>query len=1319
MAPKSNEAFIDSLFRIDYRIELSPFPCEDGRLARSESVSQISQGQIEISQSPSNSSYTLLNASPQEAELSTQRRQPWLPFYLRRSVFVTFTIVLFAISQKYQGLAETSSSPSYRYSWTYGPTAIFTLVRAFWNRVDYDAKVAAPWLRDDPARISRDALLLDYLDILPPQVILKAFRRRDWLVAATATISLILTTLIVLSTGLFTLMQIEIVDNAVPIILKSQFVENPDRLKSPSDLPVLAVEGLTHANLSYSGGWSNQFAYQTFESTVPGVTELYATVDGMFLGFSCAQANISRVQLAQMFVQYYDDSSSYNFVSDSNFTFEYEDCESVIPFTSDSVIPTGSQSPQIGTVYTRFFVDLIPVEGLSPGHCGSTNLDHKRLVFYSAEIHYRFVSQTETVYQGQSGFMENFEVTHIQSSSIVCDPYYGIESVDVYQNSTGAKSVSRREGTSSRNFSSINAWDVIQSLLNPLDFADPYFFPVEFNETTNTTTGRNTLFILDACGDSCLQFSPPSNTTTLEALLNEYYSKYAAFHFQSLLQPVNISSTATASRTANRLLVRQMGCQLMAGMMVLTMAILVILFKLRPGTMPRPIEPGSMLVAAALVDYPLASTFPRDLGVTDKKTLEMRINNRENDAEADCHSTATKGLIRRRFRARTESMQETSDATESTGNFKLISPLILRPLSRVAVYSLILGCVATLEILLRESVHSQGLGDIQNETYLHYVWTLLPATIFSILALYFSSVDFQTRLLTPHHFLTRAAPIGSSLDLDLLRPLLPRAVYHQIRIKGLAALMTSMATIFSSMFTISIGSLYQSQILPSSSTVVLRTTSTFRTNFTSYEDFGSGISEVQAPSPLLYNNRLDMGPSNDPNSTYDVGLVASLILENYLSYTPLVYENLVFPELSFQGNVKIDVSEADKNSSALISVTVPALRPRLSCRLYSDSDITGTFFYNKTIVDGLTNWTSDGIAINIAEESCLEAAGDHIPDDFDTFPLNSSRSFMTNLPTEGRFAAARNNRTEASSGCSYFLYAWGKFSSFTNPPSISTSVLGCNNTLEIVDVAMSFIGSQLQLDPSHPPQPIESTSRPTSADIIVNGTSYAVGALLTFTLYDSLASLPPYSNDTLLDSFFEQLVTSRYAIPVSSIGDPSQVDAVKDAIIFQHEVIAAQYYSKYFRIRIEEPSAGAMGSMKTVFPSLSNLSTNDTGVYTGTAVHPNARHRLIQDPVPTRIIQCLLLATLTLSLLGWILGPRKAILPRSPTSIASVLALLAGGNVLEYMYKDGERQWETVEDVKSVFPEGCKFWMGWGPPGTIEEETDQRFGIWVIEAKDE
>ena len=87
----------------------------------------------------------------------------------------------------------------------------------------------------------------------------------------------------------------------------------------------------------------------------------------------------------------------------------------------------------------------------------------------------------------------------------------------------------------------------------------------------------------------------------------------------------------------------------------------------------------------------------------------------------------------------------------------------------------------------------------------------------------------------------------------------------------------------------------------------------------------------------------------------------------------------------------------------------------------------------------------------------------------------------------------------------------------------------------------------------------------------------------------------------------------------------------------------------------------------------------------------------MQDLVTTRILQSLLAAMVFFTIIGWIAFPKPNILPRPPTSIASVAALLVDGNVFGFLGRGAE--WQTADEVQAVFKDGLHvtagFKLGW------------------------
>ncbi|KAI0413996.1 hypothetical protein F5X98DRAFT_350490, partial [Xylaria grammica] len=101
----------------------------------------------------------------------------WHPSYLDWPVLAAFSItflvlavgcqVLLYYSNKSYGL--TTSYQGLHYLWTYGPTAILTLIASFWARVECQTKISAPWCRMiKGTATSQQSVLLDYMSQFQP-----------------------------------------------------------------------------------------------------------------------------------------------------------------------------------------------------------------------------------------------------------------------------------------------------------------------------------------------------------------------------------------------------------------------------------------------------------------------------------------------------------------------------------------------------------------------------------------------------------------------------------------------------------------------------------------------------------------------------------------------------------------------------------------------------------------------------------------------------------------------------------------------------------------------------------------------------------------------------------------------------------------------------------------------------------------------------------------------------------------------------------------------------------------------------------------------
>jgi hypothetical protein len=93
---------------------------------------------------------------------------------------------------------------------------------------------------------------------------------------------------------------------------------------------------------------------------------------------------------------------------------------------------------------------------------------------------------------------------------------------------------------------------------------------------------------------------------------------------------------------------------------------------------------------------------------------------------------------------------------------------------------------------------------VNNDDYLHYLWTVVPSLVMVAIGLVFGSIDFNTRTLAPFRQLRRLK--GSNFDefmtIDFQNSLTTTIVVNSIRTKHFAVLVTSVAAFLTSFLTI-------------------------------------------------------------------------------------------------------------------------------------------------------------------------------------------------------------------------------------------------------------------------------------------------------------------------------------------------------------------------------------------------------------------------------------------------------------------------------------------------------------------------------------
>lgn len=598
-------------------------------------------------------------------------------------------------------------------------------------------------------------------------------------------------------------------------------------------------------------------------------------------------------------------------------------------------------------------------------------------------------------------------------------------------------------------------------------------------------------------------------------------------------------------------------------------------------------------------------------------------------------------------------------------------PASLSFATRLTVALIFFAITTSLEATLRISKRNDGLGNVPSDSqYLSYLWTVLPTAVFTLISMYCSSADFDTRSLAPFLHLVQGSRFGSSVGLDLINkhPLL--LLYGELRSRSFEAMASTLAVTLSSFLTIFSAGLF--------SGVYFDTTIATQLHVADFVWYGTSASpEGDLPSPSLD--------------------VAALILDGNLTYPSFTYENLILPNITFDQDF---VTKHTNSSNVEFSAKLTAARPSFAnCRLYNSSEVRLNF----------TSWSDDGIRVLMKPEIGINNIfmGKLQPWSLKVDPFLFGLDQPT-LPPNSYFGVGAETVGLNAVGYSQRLWAWGQWASELGndslPQVLSVSALACNDSIEIVDVSTVLFGLDLAIDPKRPPIANESSRSTVLVDMLDEGYT---------DFYQYIRSLSTNMTDRLFDTFFTLLTTSRYAVPTEMIGDESQASVVADAIQFQHLVLATQLIASN-RKRMGYPNDADMREQGfEIIPGI-----NDTSSYNVTGSIPSSRHRVVQDELSTRFLQGLLAAALICCLANWYFihsagGCRM--IPRQPTTIANVAALLADGDLIEFLSArdaDLSAPKHTKGDPEQL--EECIFRLGWRESG---EHSEQVYCIYVSSAR--
>ncbi|KAJ6005632.1 hypothetical protein N7451_003576 [Penicillium sp. IBT 35674x] len=979
---------------------------------------------------------SISSVSSHTADSKQPTKLGWRPFYLRKWVLVLFVVsfcaiiatleVLNYVSSANQGLA--SSVESRHYLWTYGPTAILTIIAALWARVEFQAKQSAPWqaMSEKPEEPEK-SVLLDYISAMQPVAMVKAMRNRHYVVAAGIACSLLLRLLIIVSTSLFSLEEVQVSKSNIPLQLQGNFSTlSVSDFSSAFSTPFNTLNGIVFENVSYMDGTTANLSFPTFSApTISNDSVITANVTGLISDLDCEPASfdIKIWQLQTLWIGTRNPGGTGQ-VEDN--VLSSSSCKIYNVTTSmPSNLGSGTQIVSITPYAARF----------QSGKCSNSNdLDKNRIVLIAVEAH--LGDPIESAYTGNytadgmeyinhsNWYKTTVNITAKRVVAAICKPNFSIVSMVATSNTTDTSSTTHLEMTGIKRTAlpHLTAWQVADNILgeaNDIDYSQPIWNSDEFPATNKTMVDVDYPIQLGAkfIGETGNIDKLFDDGVLLNASSSYYRAVGAQLVHQGLISQSQSASRGSAVVSENRVIMAQLPLRAMEACLILIIMFAITMIVLVPSAQLSPFNPTSISAVAAIL--------------SNSKVLR----------ESLCGSSAmplkrlSHFLQRRRYytertlggfciAAVGDETKNHSDSNDTDLNSKKPqwSPLPNR-MVRVVVFIVVALLIVALETLLYVSQSNNGLADVSSsDESIHYLWTMIPALVMVIIGLFFGSMDFNTRCLAPYVSLKLKTGASSQfMTVDFLDSLSTTNIFNSIRTSHFAVLAATLATLITSVLTIVTSGLY----------TALNVTETATMDFTQVTTF--------------YGADYDNSDSSISTAEY--------ILRDNLAYPKWTYKELAFPKLSMNATTKTN------DSGSFVDIVVPAMRGTLTCKLQTEDELNAKFS------------SSDmEISYDILAEVC-DTNGTSWTKITQDVSLNHQTFFGFTAAVVCQGGPADDLTLKTFSTLSYI---WGKLQ---NDSIEHITALTCQESAEMVDTRTRFYLPDFSISETYPPVPDETTAR--------------------------------------------------------------------------------------------------------------------------------------------------------------------------------------------------------------------------------------------------
>jgi hypothetical protein len=1160
-------------------------------------------------------------------------------------------VLLYHFAQVKDGLSTQETSN--HYAWTYGPTALLVFVLGGWRQVDFNCQILAPWKHaiEGPTTLEK-SLFLDYISLIAPVRLWRAFRNHDWAVFASTLGVLLLRIVIVFSTGLLVLTPTTMSDDNTSLKTSSKIVAKSVP-EFQTDDPLMEYYGILSHKLDYPYGTTESVAFQTIDlsSALPNST-INVTVEGFFPHFDCQVS-----QVTSNFTWKYDQDLSLDQLW-MNVTAQSSLCP---PFSGPIRMcqPTTEACPSEISV-----LDVLPnsVE-VQPWYNFNAPIPATEPCANAWRFVYvQFSYQRNESAAANSSLGWNVEIGNL--SVAMCAPSYSIQPLNVTIDVSGTNIAAQIRTTkpATRTTKQLDGFSI--SDFNSLLGNQFSFVPNHVPSSEYYTPQMHILSLQNGNSSMDAFLDPETLRDTVSHALEGIGAQGASYYLRSLEEK---TVTGTVTFEEQRLQVRLLSVCVMAGALALLIICAVVVLAFRAHSVISR-NPNSIATNAAI----LASSF----------ALNQALSNSRHLSDEALHEHMYRTMIR---------SQVTN--TPSTRLFSVDVPIVMehgrenerdterelaigdtrqgviwwRPFSITSPFMawaifLPLSVIVVLEILQRLSETRQGIANMSFVSAPgREAGSLLSSLVMIITAMTYDSMEFAVATLAPYRSLRRESATGTRCLLgndigqmtiaSIIRPL--KNGHPSIALAPLAAVIGSwLAIIASGLYTI---------------------------------------------EPVLFVSSIDVIGTdrfiNTWNSSSDnaAGSAFTLLEHRNASYPDFTFDEVAIPV------IEVPLSDAvNESSNNVLQVVLTARRASLNCTVVPQANTSVSTVDNGTPDSG-TDWFTIVDWVAGVPDSCAifqnqsNVSISSIPFTWSVQHGNGSDSSMHSVLSGGIIQAGSFGSELASNigastngpGCPSLAFFFGLLV-LNSTSTENITAMTCVQGLEDIETNTTFMLPEMTIPTYQPPDVYEHTAKWVASEDYV-------GPFMTSITFDQYNSTGV--NGINLDGFIQNVLYGTEGIPPVELLGPANAGWLVDAI--QH--VYRKYMAQVINLNMREPIKNDVA--KPSYPAF---------------VLDSSHHLRLKQNNKSKIVLQTLLGVMALCavLIYVTCFDMRHTLQQCPWSMAGVMNLLAGSEICKRSIMPEGAEFMTDKELEAVL-QGWQFNLGWWETQAAEGQGPPRFGIGV------